>query len=132
MGLNVSTATGFENRDMLKNMAENILRNNNASKETVSKIVDKALFANELYTQSSLNPQLAILKASTQISLNSSLNETLKYLKAHSNKKSAKKPILGELWNIIETNNNGTDDNQYKGELIDFQIDMNRKNIFAA
>ena len=70
--------------------------------------------------------------ASTQISINNSLKETLKYLKNHANKKSVKAPVLGELWNIFSSNNEASEKNPYKGELYDFEIDKNAKNIFAA
>ena len=73
-----------------------------------------------------------IIKASTQISLNKSLNETLKYLKSQSNQKKIKKVVFGELWNILETNNESFDENKYDSELYNIQIDLNAKNIFAA
>ena len=63
---------------------------------------------------------------------NNSLKETLKYLKNQANKKSAKAPVLGELWNIFSSNNGASEKNPYKGELYDFEIDKNAKNIFAA
>ena len=74
----------------------------------------------------SLNPQLAIIKASSQISVNNSLKETLKYLKTHANKKEIKKHVLGELWDTVKT------EAEYNGELLDFEIDLFAKNIFAA
>ena len=129
MGLNVSASMGFENRDMLKNTAKNILERSGAGKEAVSRITDTAIFANE---QAYTNSQLSVLKASTQITVNNTLSETLKYLKAHAYKKSVKKPILGELWNTFTANNDGSEEKPYHGELIDFQIDKNVRNIFAA
>ena len=72
------------------------------------------------------NPQLAIIKASSQISINDSLKETLKYLKSHANKRVAKTPVLGELWGRLEN------EQEYKGELIEFEIDSSIENIFAA
>ena len=73
------------------------------------------------------NPQLSIIQASSQIILNNSLKETLKYLKSHTNNKPKKQPVLGELWEIANK-----EDLEYKGELIDFVIDSSLKNIFAA
>ena len=128
MGLNVST-TVLENREYLKNAAKNILSQNNASQDSVSKIVDRTVFD---IKESYVNPQLSVIKAATQISVNSTLNETLKYLKSHANNKSIKKPVLGELWNILSANNESSEENPYKGELYDFKIDDNVKNIFAA
>lgn len=134
MGLNVSTALSYqlENRELLRSTAKNILEKS-SSQEVTQKIIEKTLLntdnqLKEIYT----NPQLSVIKASTQISLNNSLKETLKYLKEHANRKSKKEPVLGELWNIFSTNNEASEKNPYKGELFDFKIDMNEKNIFAA
>jgi len=129
MGFMVSASTGYplDNGEVLRNAAKNILNNKNASPEATQKIIEKTLFNNsdmqmkDLYT----NPQLAILKASTQISINKSLKETLKYL---SSKKIAKKHVLGELWNEFKD----AGESSYDGELYDFEIDKNAKNIFAA
>ncbi len=132
MGLNVSSMENsfqFENRENLRNTAKNILSKSGATTEATQKIIEKTIFdgdrqLKELYT----NPQLAVLKASTQISVNNSLKETLKYLKDHANKKPVKKPVLGELWEICQN----SDEKSYNGELCDFLIDKNVKNIFAA
>ncbi len=128
MGLNVSTTMGFENRELLRNTAKNILSNSGASEETVSKIIEKNVFD----LKSSENIQKAILMASTQITVNKSLTETLKYLKSHSKKDVKKTPVLGELWNIFSANNKASEENPYKGELYNYEIDTNAKNIFAA
>lgn len=119
MGLNVSTTMGFENKEFLKNAAKSILTNGGAFSEKTSKIVDGTIF--------DVNPQLSVIKASSQISLNKSLDETLKYLKSHATKKAAKKYILGEIWNTLEASK----DTKYNGELLELKIDMSR-NIFAA
>ena len=129
MGLNVSASMGFENRDMLKNTAKNILERSGAGKEAASKITDTTIFANE---QAFSNSQLSVLKASTQITVNNTLSETLKYLKTHAYKTTVKTPILGELWNTFTANNEGKEENPYRGELVDFKIDKNARNIFAA
>ena len=124
MGFNVSASMGYqlENSEFLRSAAKNIL-NRSASPDATQRIIEKTLFNSdvqlrELYT----NPQLSVIKASTQISINNSLKETLKYLKNHANKKSVKAPVLGELWNIFSSNNEASEKNPYKGELYDFEI----------
>lgn len=123
MGINIThtmnTFQQFENRENLRNAAKNILNRQKASQETIQRIADKTVF--------DYNPQLAIIKASTQISVNNSLKETLKYLKSHAAKKPVKEPVLGELWNIVKEKNDNTEN-----ELYDFEIDNSAENIFAA
>lgn len=123
MGINVSTSMGFENRQFLQNAAKEILQKNGAESDKALEIVQKAVFAGSDFVSST---ELNTLKVSTQITLNNSLKETLKYLKAHANDK-RKKYVLGELWEQIDEN---TDN--YNGELVDFEVDTNLKNIFAA
>lgn len=127
MGLNITHAMTnfqFESKENLRNTAKDILQKHGASENSIQKIIEQPVFSSvNLYP----NPQLAIIKASSQITLNNSLKETLKYLKSHSNNKNNKKPILGELWEEIEGK-----EISYEGELIDFEIDMSAKNIFAA
>ena len=135
MGLNVSASLAYnlDNRETLRNTAKNILNKSGASAETTQSIIEKTLFNNDIALKEAYtNPQISVLKASTQITLNKSLNETLRYLKEHANKKAVKQPALGELWNIFTTNNDASEKNPYKGELYDFVIDKNAKNIFAA
>lgn len=135
MGLNVSASLTYnlDNSEILRSTAKNILNKSGASTEATQKIIEKTLFNNDIALRESYtNPQLSVLKASTQITLNESLKETLKYLKEHANKKVAKKPVLGELWSIFTTNNEASEKNQYHGELYEFEIDKNAKNIFAA
>ncbi len=132
MGINITHTMDllqFENKENLRNTAKNILNKNGASEEAAQKIVEKTIFdadkqIKELYS----NPQLAVIKASSQITMNNSLKETLKYLKNHANKKITKEPVLGELWEKL----NRTNEDTYKGELLDFQIDDTAVNIFAA
>lgn len=131
MGINITHTMDsfqFENRENLRNTAKNLLSNKGASKETVQKIVDKTIF-DVKYRDSYQNPQLAIIKASTQMSVNNSLKETLKYLKNHAAKRQAKTPVLGELWNIATKS---LEEKPYNGELCDFEVDSSLKNIFAA
>lgn len=125
MGINITHTMNsfqFENRENLRNATKNILNKQGASQETMQKIVEQTIFKSDFH-----NPQLSVIKASTQITLNDSLKETLKYLKSHANKKVDKTPVLGELWSIIEKENNN-----YEGELADLVIDTSCKNIFAA
>ena len=112
----------FENRENLRNAAKNILNRQGASAEASKKILEETIFSEKKY-----NTQFDILRASSQITLNDSLKETLKYLKTQANKKTKKEPVFGELWNIINN-----EDRSYEGELIDFVIDSSLKNIFAA
>ena len=112
----------FENRENLRNAAKNILNKQGADTETANKILEQTLFPNKNY-----NTQLDIIKASSQITLNKSLNETLKYLKNQAHKKTKKAPILGELFEMVDKN-----PVVYEGELVDFVIDTSLKNIFAA
>lgn len=121
MGLNVSTSMGFENRNFLRNAAREILQRSGASQETTSEILEKTIFDENIAQKS----ELSILRASTQISLNKSLSETLKYLKSHAGKKQEKAPVFGELWNSFSENNGDF-------ELYEFEIDETVKNIFAA
>ena len=128
MGLNVSTAMGFENKEFLKNAAKYILSNSGASSEVTSKIIDGTIFD----YNTTVATQLSVLKASEQISLNKSLDETLKYLKAHAAIKSKKTHTFGELWNLFTTSNNSSYEDNSKCELFEFSVDMSKKNIFAA
>lgn len=135
MGLNVSMNYSYqlENRENLRNAARNILNNSGASSEATQKIIEKTIFdGDKQLKETYINPQLSVLKASTQISINGTLKETLKYLRTHAAKNTAKNPIFGELWNIFSTNNQASEHNPYRGELYDFHIDKNAKNIFAA
>ena len=115
MALSVSASNSYllDNQEILRNTAKNILSKGGASAETTQKIIEKTLFnynnqLKDVYT----NPQLSVIKASTQISINNSLKKTLQYLKEQAAKKAPKEPKFGEL--------------------CDYQIDKNVKNIFAA
>ena len=131
MGLNITHTMNnmnFENRESLRNAAKDILNRQGASAETTRSILENTIFntsnrGGDFY----VNPQLAILKASSQISMNSNLKETLKYIKSQAHKKQTKQPVFGELWNsLIETEFNN------ENELLEFEIDNNAKNIFIA
>lgn len=125
MSINISHTMNnsqFENRENLRNATKNILNRQGASAEATKKILEQAIFSEKNY-----NTQFDVLRASSQITLNNSLKETLKYLKQHGSKKTKKEPVLGELWNIINK-----EENIYSGELVDFVIDTSLKNIFEA
>lgn len=129
MGLNVSTSMRFENNETLRNTAKNILVNSGASQEVAQKILDSSVFESKFGYQ---NPQLAIIKASTQINLSNSLKETLKHLKNRTLKQNPEKHSFGELWSILETTNESSERNPYEAESYNFIINENIKNIFAA
>ena len=129
MDLNVTHTMNsfqFESRENLKNSAKNILSKNGASKEVVDKIIEDSVFSQE--SKNYYNPQLAIIKASSQITMNNSLKETLKYLKSHAAKKIVKQPVLGEIWDLF----NNKELSNYDGELLELEIDYEASNIFAA
>ena len=131
MGFNITqtmNSSHFENRENLRNAAKNILNRQDASPETSQKIMDKTIFDNAYQMNNVYSPQLAIIKASSQISANETLKETLKYLKEHATKKVVKEPVFGELWELLNNNETTT----YEGELVDFVIDDSAKNIFIA
>jgi len=123
MGINVSTAMGFENRESLKQTAKNILQKKGSASSDAEKTAEKAVytFFEDPYTGAT------VLKASKQIRNNNSLNETLNYLKAHANDRRKKEYIFGELWQTISDKKDS-----YNSELTDFVVDFNTKNIFAA
>lgn len=131
MGLNITHTMNnmnFENRESLRNTAKEILNKQGASTEATNSILEKTIFntqnkGGDFY----INPQLAILKASSQISLNNNLKETLKYIKSQAHKKQTKQPVFGELWNLFNE-----EIEKYEGEMLEFEIDLNAKNIFIA
>lgn len=130
IGLNITHTMNnmnFENRESLKNTAREILNRQGASAEVTSTILEKTIFSTVKAGDMYINPQLAILKASSQISLNNKLNETLKYIKSRQNKKQEKSAIFGEIWD-----NFTNEQNDYSVELFEFEIDNNIKNIFIA
>jgi len=125
MGFNISQTmnnSNFENRENLRNAAKNILARQNASPESTQRIIETTILGSQKYN----NTQLLTYNSSVQISLNNSLKETIKYLKKSSSKKETKKPILGELRELIK------EELPYNGELADYIIDYNEKNIFTA
>ena len=128
MGLNIThtNSFNFENKENLRRTAQDILQKQGTSKESSENILNKAIFSSKNHTEMAYAPQLAIIKASSQISINNPLKETLKYLNAHATKKASKEPIFGEIWELFDK------ECKYEGELIDFEIDKSAVNIFAA
>lgn len=125
MGINITqTSYNFENRESLKNTAREILNRQNSSKEPIQNILDETIFGSESSIYS--NAQLAILKASSQISIDGRLKETLKYLKNNPVKKANKRVVLGELWDLF------LQSDHEPAELPDWEIDYSAENIFAA
>lgn len=127
MEINVSTSMGFENQAFLKNTAKDILQKSGAETEKAEEIVNNTIFSSKNY---STIQTLQMMGLSAQASLNSSLKETLNYLKSRANEKK-KKYIFGELWDEFIANCEDAGES-YQGELVDFIIDTNAKNIFAA
>lgn len=127
MGINVSQAMNgyqFENRENLRNAAKNILNRQGVSNESAQKLIDYTVFDYDAKSYS--NAQLAILKASSQMSISSTLKETLKYLKSHPAKRAEKQPVLGELWGLFSQKELNDSD------IIEMEIDYSADNIFAA
>lgn len=127
MGMSVSTTMGFENREFINNSGKNNAQSNGTVAE---KAVDVIVPSYNTTNYKPLTTQQYILLASTQITVNNSLKETLKYLRNHENNKK-KEYILGDLWKIMNTENEASEKNPYNGELLDFDIES-KKNIFAA
>lgn len=129
MGMSVSSSMGFDNQTFIRNSAKDLTQGNegNAGKSQENSIQNSTVFSNS----TSLSAQQYVLLASTQITLNNSLKETLNYLRQHANDKK-KEYILGDLWKIANAENESSEKNPYKGELLDIVIDYNEKNIFAA
>ena len=74
MQINISHTNSFqfENRENLKNYAKNILTRQGASQETSQRLVDQTIFTRQ---EANYAPHLAIIKASSQISLNNNLKD---------------------------------------------------------
>ena len=134
MAMNVSLNYSYslENRDALLSNAKHILTSNGANGDNVQKIIDNAFLKTANTETLYNNAQLSVLKASTQITLNDSLKETLKYLKSHAKNTPKKQSVFGEIWKVFSVNNDASEENPYNGELYNFQIDKSAKNIFAA
>jgi len=127
MGFNITQTTNnysFENREDQRNTAARILSKASAASESANQNMNNTIFDSEGRIYS--NAQLSILKAASQISLNGTLKETLKYLKSQPIKKTEKAPILGELWNLF-----AREQEEYK-YIDEWEIDYSAENIFAA
>ena len=126
MGINVSTSMGFEKRQFLKKSAKEILKKTGADSEETDRIIE----AVDSVSLETVYPSIFnSYQAMSQINQSNSLSETLKYLKTHANEKQ-KKYVFGELWE--QFNETKLKNENYQGELIDFEIDESLENIFAA
>lgn len=127
MELNIAQTNGFrfESKENQRNTAKQILAKQNVSGDAMQRIMEKTIFdSNESRIYS--NAQLSILKAASQISINGTLKETLKYLKKRPVKRSAKEPVLGELWNLF------LQEKQDHVDIFEPELDYSTENIFAA
>ena len=73
MGINITQTMNsfqFESREQLRNTARDILNRQNTSSESMQKIMQEAIFGAKSELNSVYQPQLAIIKASSQISAN--------------------------------------------------------------
>lgn len=123
MGLSITSNyfNSFEGRE--RNQSRQELKKTAEKPKEVSS--DKSVF--NYSANFGVNAQLSLIKADKQINMNEKLSETLKYLRTHASEKSTKTPVFGELWKKFCENGG-----EYNGEIIDIEIDMNEKNIFAA
>lgn len=126
MGINISHMSNghqFENRERQKAVLKEIFGEDEKSEETVQNIADRII---PNYTENGAKCTLSIIKAASQISVNDSLKETLKYLKSCPITKSHKTHVLGELWDMF------TSEQYEANDVINFEIDFSATNIFAA
>ena len=127
MSISISTAMRFGNQELSRNNAKEILQKN-AVEITGSETVQKAaIFENT----SRIPAYQYVWLSSAQITANNTLKETIKYLK-NKERQAKKEPVFGELWEIMNVENEQSENNPYHGDLIDFEIDAKSKNIFAA
>ena len=128
MGINITqTMNGhqFENKEQQRNIIKEIFDEKECSEETTDNVISKTIFNSKdsiIYSSA----QLSILKAASQISINGTLKETLKYIKNNPVKQTTKTPILGELWNLFNQ-----EQNEYN-DIVELEIDYSAVNIFAA
>ena len=126
MDLNIirSNNNKYENRETLKNIAKEILKQKGASEGSMKKILDlnTLTFDNKKYYYGA---HLEILDANNKI-MTQKFIKSFNTKKNKDDKKTIKKAKLGELWDLLDENT------YYEGELVDFVIDNSAKNIFAA
>ena len=126
MDISVSTNMGFENRENQQNVQKHSQKHvAQATTETVQESSPRIISGLGSPWNSK---EIAELVASTQMTLNGSLKETLNYLKRSRNN-SKMSPIFGELWEELE---NEPDEYLDFDEIIDYIIDKKIKNIFEA
>lgn len=133
MSININNTTSFfqfENRESLRNTAKNILQKSSTNEQLSKDLLNKTIFEqNNSLKEYFPDTQMFILKSSTQGTLSNTLKETQKYLKKHSvPNENKKKYVLGEILGLESLN----EELSYTGELANFEIDKNTKNIFIA
>lgn len=126
MGINISSSMNFKNQQFPKKSAKEAAKKNDAESNEAENFSERVYSAN---SKSVSFIETNLFKSLADVALNNSLNETLAYLKAQTYDKH-KKYVLGELWE--QFNQNKTEDEIFQGELIDFEVDNNLENIFAA
>lgn len=114
---------GFEKRENLRDSAKNILQRKGSDSSNAGRIAESVVYD---FVEDNLTGQ-TVLKATTQVSFDKNLKDTLNYLRAHANDRRKKEYILGELWQTFSDKKDSC-----TNELIDFVVDFNSKNIFAA
>ena len=126
MDINVSANMGFGSHESQQNVPRNAHKNSaQSASESASEIQPRTISGLENPWNSK---EMSVLIASTQITLNNSLKETLNYLKT-SRKNNKKEHTLGELWEELSSE----DEELMKlEEIIDYEIDKKVKNIFEA
>ena len=125
MGINVWTTMGFENRNFQNETAHKPEQKGAVTEENS---VQNSATVRTYVPAEGIKADLGIYIPVSQFTQTASLKETLKYLQAHAKEK-RKRYVLGELWESLG-DYDGEDD--YSGELVDFEIDSGIKNIFAA
>lgn len=125
MGINIThTMNGYQHENRGNHGNTDILNRKEISEESAENTSTSSIFNSDSRIYS--NAQLSILKASSQISISSTLKETLNYLKKHTVKKQVNTPVFGELWDILSDNKDTSID------IIELDIDYSAKNIFEA
>ncbi|MCQ2743687.1 MAG: hypothetical protein MJ230_02680 [bacterium] len=125
MGINIThTMNGYQHENRGNHGNTDILNRKEIPEESAENTSKSSIFNSDSRIYS--NAQLSILKASSQISISSTLKETLNYLKKHPVKKQVNTPVFGELWDILSDNKDTSID------IIELDIDYSAKNIFEA
>ena len=124
MGINVWTSMGFKNRSFQGGAMKNSSHDSDAEPEKTSETSSEKNYQTTDNIWEDSNTYFYV----NQVVLSNTLSETLKYIQTHAYDK-RKRYVLGELWDSLGDYDNEDD---YKGELIDFEPDSSIKNIFVA